>query len=231
MNMNINMNMGIGYPFMNNMGMIQTNNSFNNVGNFYNNFGFNNFNNISSFQIMNTSPNNFPNNFISNNNITNFNNDPKLNKLYNNVVHISDCFEYNQKTDIFQDSNQIYCNNCGQMSSAEYTSYLTTAPKLLILLLNRGTGIQYKIKLEFSTELDITNYVSRRTGNVKYKLIGVITHLGDSGESGHFIAHCLSPIDNEWYTYNDSMVNQIKDFQREIIDLGMPYLLFYQRIE
>ena len=177
---------------------------------------------------MNPSLNNFINN---NNNINSFNNNPTLNKLYNNIVSISDCFEYFQKTELFQDSNQIYCNNCHKMSSAEYTSYLTTAPKVLILLLNRGAGIQFKIKLEFTTELDITNYVNEKKGNIKYKLIGVITHLGESGESGHFIAHCLSPIDEKWYTYNDSIVKEIGDFQKEIIDLGMPYLLFYQKIE
>ena len=85
------------------------------------------------------------------------------------------------------------------MSSAEYRTNLTTTPKILILLLNRGFGTQFKIKLEFCTELDITNYVSKKTGNIKYKLIGVITHLGDNNENGHFIAHCLSPIDNCWY--------------------------------
>ena len=229
MNMNMNMNMIMFNPFLNSMPMLQTGNVFNNMNNLYNNFGFNNNNNISSLQFANISSNNLINN--NNNIINNFNTNPRLNKLYNNIVNISDCFEYNQKPEIFKDSNQIYCNNCRQMSSAEYTSYLTTAPKVLILLLNRGTGIQFKIKLEFTTELDITNYVNEKKGNIKYKLIGVITHLGESGESGHFIAHCLSPIDEKWYTYNDSIVKEIGDFQKEIIDLGMPYLLFYQKIE
>ena len=63
-----------------------------------------------------------------------------------------------------------------------------------------------------------------------YKLIGVITHIGNSGEDGHFIAHCLNPIDNAWYTYNDAIVNKTTNFQK-IIDFGMPYLLFYKKIE
>ena len=148
--------------------------------------------------------------------------------------------------DFFSGSDQIYCNQCKTMSNANYISLLETAPKVLILLLNRGTGIQFKIKLEFTTELDITNYVSQKTGNIKYILIGVIsqktgnikyiligviTHLGENGESGHFIAHCLSPIDGQWYTYNDAIVSKIDDIQKQIIDLGMPYLLFYKKIE
>ena len=116
------------------------------------------------------------------------------------------------------------------MTEANYSSFLETTPKVLIILLNRGTGIQFKIKLEFTTELDISQYVNQNNGGIKYKLIGVITHLGESGASGHFIAHCLSPIDNQWYTYNDAIVSKIDDFQKQIIDLGMPYLLFYKKV-
>ena len=143
-----------------------------------------------------------------------------------------DCFEYNQKIEFFTGTNQIYCNKCNQMANAIYNTTLTTAPKVLILLLNRGVGIQFKIKLEFTTELDITKYVTQKNNrNIKYKLACVITHLGESGAGGHYIAHCLSPIDNEWYTYNDAIVTKIDDFQKQIIDLGMPYLLFYKMIE
>ena len=70
------------------------------------------------------------------------------------------------------------------MANAAYTSLLTTSHKVLILLLNRGAGVQFRVKLEFSTELDITNYIQIKigNGNIKHKLIGVITHLGESGE-------------------------------------------------
>jgi ubiquitin C-terminal hydrolase len=142
---------------------------------------------------------------INNNNGLNQNinnNIQKLQKLNNNIVEILDCFEYNQKVDLFTGKDKIYCNNCGNMAEAYYQSILKTAPKILILLLNRGVGIQFKIKLEFTTILDLTNYITEKNGNknIKYKLIGVITHLGESGASGHFIAHCLSPIDDKWYT-------------------------------
>ena len=190
-------------PMQNNMGIIPMNN-FN---------GINNFNVINNFNMMN-------------------NNDAiKLQKLNNNIVSIEDCFIYNEKKEFFKDANQIYCNHCHQMSNAEYFSTLTTNPKILILLLNRGVGIQFKIKLEFTTELDISRFVNFNDKSRKYKLIGVITHLGESGAGGHFIAHCLSPVDGEWYTYNDAIVNKCDNFQKKIIDLGMPYLLFYQRID
>ena len=58
---------------------------------------------------------------------------------------------------------------------------------------------------------------------------GVITHLGESGESGHFVASCKSPVDNKWYRYNDSIVYLINDFNKEVEKFGTPYILFYQR--
>ena len=154
----------------------------------------------------------------------------KLSKLNNNIVNISDCFDYKEKVEYLSNNNQI-CSNCNQMFNISYSSSLTTAPKILIIILNRGIGNQFKIKLEFTTELDITKYISKKTGNIKYKLISAITHLRDTREGGNFIAHCLSPIDNKWYTYNDSIVKETDNFQKQVIDLGMPYLLFYQKIE
>ena len=53
--------------------------------------------------------------------------------------------------------------------------------------------------------------------------------MGESGASGHFIATCKSPIDGQWYQYNDDMVYKIKDFKSQILDYAMPYILFYQR--
>ena len=62
-----------------------------------------------------------------------------------------------------------------------------------------------------------------------YDLYGVVTHLGESGESGHFVASCKSPCDNKWYRFNDAIVSPIKDVQSEIINFGMPYILFYKK--
>ena len=72
-----------------------------------------------------------------------------MQNLLNNKVDITDCFEYNKKVEFFTDSNQIYCNNCKIMANANYISNLVNTPKVLILLLNRGAGLEFKVKLEF----------------------------------------------------------------------------------
>ena len=61
-----------------------------------------------------------------------------------------------------------------------------------------------------------------------YKLIGVLTRIGNIE---HFIAYCKSPIDYQWYKYNDDIVSPVLNFQQEIIDNGIPYLLFYQKTD
>ena len=68
------------------------------------------------------------------------------------------------------------------------------------------------------------------TPNIIYSLSGVITHIGQSGPNAHFVASCKSPVDQKWYRYNDAIISPITDIQKEIIDFGTPYILFYQKV-
>ena len=48
---------------------------------------------------------------------------------------------------------------------------------------------------------------------------------------GHFIAYCRDLFEEDkWHKYNDSIVTEVKDFQKEVINFAMPYLLFYQKV-
>jgi len=155
----------------------------------------------------------------------------KIQLLQNNQVNILDCFEYNQKQESFVGENAMYCNTCKKQLPSNYTTYLYSAPPILILVLNRGQGIQFKVKLEFYTELNLSNFIQLRPNNetINYDLIGVVTHMGESGSSGHFIATCKSPIDGLWYQYNDDLVFRVDDFNNQILNYAMPYILFYQK--
>jgi len=151
-------------------------------------------------------------------------------QTYNNIVTIYDCFYYNQKTELFTGQNRNYCNICKQSFDSNYCSKIYISPNILILILNRGKGNMYDVKLEFNEIIDITQFVLRNDySQLIYNLYGVITHIGQSGPNAHFIASCKSPIDNKWYRYNDSIVNPIENLQKEIIDFGTPYILFYHK--
>ena len=106
---------------------------------------------------------------------------------------------------------------------------LTTGPQILIIILNRGQGIQFNVKINFVEQLNLASYIQFGNTGVNYELFGVITHLGESGMSGHFIAYCKNPISKSWYQYNDAMVNPVNNFKKEVIDFAMPYLLFYKK--
>ena len=158
------------------------------------------------------------NNFMMNNN--------------NNIVNIYDCFNYNQKTDYFTGENKNYCNICRQLYDSEYTSRIYSSPNVLILILNRGKNNIYNVKINFENEINISEFVlQRQISSQVYELYGVITHIGESGPNAHFVASCKSPVDNNWYRYNDAMVTPIFNFMKEIHDFGNPYILFYQKID
>ena len=148
----------------------------------------------------------------------------------NNCVTLYDCFLYNQKSELFTGENRNYCNVCKQLFDSMYTSKIYICPTILVLILNRGKGNIYDVNLDFSETIDITQFVLQKDKDqITYNLYAVITHIGQSGPSAHFVASCKSPIDKLWYRYNDAFVNPINNFQKDVINFGTPYILFYHK--
>ncbi len=147
----------------------------------------------------------------SNQNI-NFN----FNQINNNIISIYDCFLFNQKKELFECPNQCNINKVS----------IYISPNILILILNRGKGNEYDVKIDFTETIDITQFILLKDiPQMTYDLYGVITHIGRS----YFVAFCKSPVDNKWYKYNDAIVYSINNVQKEIIEFGIPDVLFYQK--
>ena len=108
-------------------------------------------------------------------------------------------------------------------------SKLIIGPNVLIINLNRGKGLQFDIKLTFGEYLDIKKFIYYDESPSYYELIGIVTHFGPSSMGGHFIAFCKSFVDQNWYKYNDAMVD-ISSF-KEANTTGIPYILFYSMIQ
>ena len=154
----------------------------------------------------------------------------RLNPLnYNNyILNIEDCFLYNQKLEFFTGNNQMYCNICQASKDSSMQTRISTAPLILILILNRGKGnLDFKEPFIFWEIIDLRNYVEFPQPDNFYFLSGVVSHMGDSGPSGHFIAFCRMSPNSKWYCYNDSIVSE-SNFN-EINTRGTPYILFYQK--
>ena len=165
---------------------------------------------------------NMKNNYLQNNNNIQIN--------QNNVVTIYECFIYNQKPKLFRGPSNNYCNNCKQLYDSIYTSKIYSSPNVLVLIINRGKGSIYDIQLDFTETIDITQFVIQKDKpQMIYNLYGVINCIGQSGNNGYFIAFCKNYIDNKWYRFNDENINPIINFQKEVIELGAPYVLFYEK--
>ena len=225
-----------------NMVNANKNNNINNNLMIFNNFQMNNMFQMNNPNLMNSAnlQMNNANLLMSNGNLQMNNNNNILinngNLIMGNVtqqnksVTLYDCFCFNQKVDLFQGENRNYCNICKQTYDSYYTTKILKSPDVLILILNRGRGNIYDVKLIFDESIDITEFVQLKDRpKIIYNLYGVITHIGESGPNAHFVASCKSPINNKWYRYNDAFINSINDLQKEVIEFGTPYILFYQK--
>ena len=141
-------------------------------------------------------------------------------------VSIEDCFDYNQQINYFRGQNQINCNFCRQMTNAYYMTKIYISSNILIIILNRGKGLEFNVNLSITEEINISKYIENNESPFCFSLIGAIIHLGNSGLDGHFIAICKNKNDGQWYKYNDSIVT--KSNFNEIKSLGIPYVLFYK---
>ena len=151
-------------------------------------------------------------------------------KIISNRISLYECFFYNEKSVYFTGDNRNYCNICKQLFDSIYTYKIFVSPNVLVLILNRGKGNIYDAKLDFTETIDISQFVLLKDmPQIIYNLYGVITHIGESGPNAHFIASCKSPIDNKWYRYNDAIVSPITNIQKEVIEFGTPYILFYEK--
>ena len=141
-------------------------------------------------------------------------------------VNLLDCFYYYQKDEYLG----CYCDRCQNNNAQVLTrTKLYVAPIYLILLFNRGKGIEFNIKITFPEFLDTKGIFINPTG--MYKLYGVVKHFGDSSSSGHFTAYCRSPKDDLWYFYNDAVVTPVNENEKyRIQENGLTYMLFYSQM-
>ena len=78
--------------------------------------------------------------------------------------------------------------------------------KCYVLL--KGTVGIYK-PFPITKRMTLKQYVEYSKDECIYELIGLVTHYGESNAGGHFMARCKSPIDGNWYLYNDQNVTKI----------------------
>ena len=157
------------------------------------------------------------------NNYNNFNSTPDLPRK----LTVYDCLKELLKDEILSGENQIYCNKCRKMCNSINRTTLYKTPNILVLILNRGKGNSFDCEIEFSKNLDLSRYnIINKDSPKQYELFGVISHIGESSDEGHFIAYCKH-FDDNWYMFNDSIAKTVGENE---LTNGVPYILFYRNI-
>ena len=125
--------------------------------------------------------------------------------------------------------NQCYCQKCKGLRDAKVTSKIYETPPYLIINFDYGKDKKYKPKkVNFGQKINILDFIDKERPIIKeYELISVSTHIGISGNSGHYIAYCKNSND-KWYKFNDSSV---KESNSDDVYSNSPYLLIYKRFD
>ena len=152
-----------------------------------------------------------------------------FNLSYNNsiipTINFDFCFKYMSKDELFQDT---YCQKCGTIGLAKYKETIYSLPLYLIIILNRGRGNIFNCNVQIPEIFDASNYIEIKSQNNNYELVGIVSHFGESGMGGHFIAFCKHSIDGKWRCYNDSIVTEC---QNDYLNKGTPYIVFYKKCQ
>ena len=125
----------------------------------------------------------------------------------------------------------MYCNRCKTTCDFKVCNYLETGPEILIIFIKREKNKNSDIKFNFCEYLNLDKYIENQNKIWRYKLIGVINEFSDNNNNMEksYIAYCLDPITHIWLKYNDENIDNVENFQKEVVDSGKPHVLFYQR--
>ncbi|XP_064611795.1 LOW QUALITY PROTEIN: ubiquitin carboxyl-terminal hydrolase 48-like [Liolophura sinensis] len=138
-----------------------------------------------------------------------------LNIKGNNSVE--SCIEEFLKVEHLDGDNKYMCGKCNQKQNATRAIRLEKLPRVLNLQLlrfvfDRNTGHKKKLNsfVQFAELLDISKYVDKPEGTVKYDLTAVLIHRGPSAYSGHYVAHIKDPKTKAWYKFNDEEIEKME---------------------
>ena len=94
----------------------------------------------------------------------------------------------------------------------EIISKIYSSPKIFLFLLDRGNNFDKNknelLKIPFLIEknIDLQKFIRAKNSPTKYELVGIVSiTLSDE----KYVANIKSPIDNNWYYFNDLKVQEI----------------------
>ena len=152
-------------------------------------------------------------------------------------LNLYDAFLCEQEEEKLEGENMIYCNRCKKLSPGAIKKDIYGTSRILIIVLNRGKNNQdFNEEFRFDEFLDFNNQniIVNQSSYKKYFLCGIITHLGESGIGGHFIAYCRNDLNSGFTCYNDDLVTKVNIVEAMATKITTndkekktPYILIY----
>ncbi|CAO2582576.1 Ubiquitin carboxyl-terminal hydrolase 17-like protein E [Lemmus lemmus] len=125
--------------------------------------------------------------------------------------------------------NAYHCDHCQGKTTASKTLTIQTAPKVLLLVLNRFsdfTGDKVDRKVSYPESLDLRPYMTQpNSGPSLYVLCAVLVHAGLTCHRGHYFCYVRAG-NGKWYKMDDSNVARC-DVTSVLSEPA--YVLFYVR--
>uniref|UniRef100_A0A8C6ZJL0 ubiquitinyl hydrolase 1 n=1 Tax=Nothoprocta perdicaria TaxID=30464 RepID=A0A8C6ZJL0_NOTPE len=145
---------------------------------------------------------------------------------------LDECFQLYTKEEQLAPDDAWRCPHCKVLQQGTVKLSLWTLPDILIIHLKRFRQVaerRHKLTtlVRFPLRgLDMGPHVAQRGRlDYLYDLYAVCNHHG-SMQGGHYTAYCCNSLDGQWYSYDDSMVEGVREDE---VSTRSAYILFYQR--
>ena len=145
---------------------------------------------------------------------TNTNNFYSIQLQIQNKKNIYESLDSLTEGELMNGDNCIFCPHCNKKLPVLKTQNFKSLPRILLFLLKRfefNYDTMKKVKIndfyEFPLELDMTKYISEKTGkkgNNIYILKSIVVHMGNC-ENGHYYSFIKNK-NEKWYEFNDTLI-------------------------
>lgn len=118
----------------------------------------------------------------------------------NSQITLFHCLNY--QSEKIQNS---FCQKCQKYNQSKINTSIYSSPINFIFILNRGMPDQHLLNINFILEekIDIGKFLENQKAYNKYELSGVVSF---SVNENKYVCFGKSPVDNQWYLYNDDNV-------------------------
>jgi ubiquitin C-terminal hydrolase len=120
-------------------------------------------------------------------------------------ITIKDCLQYYNSERL----QNLICEKCKRKTDHTGITTIYCSPNNFIFSLDRKDLDQNLLNIQFNIEekININNFVYNKGCLTQYQLIGIVSY---STTENKYVSFCMSPVDSQWYMYNDENVQMIQ---------------------